>query len=88
MNDVALPINPPLALKNETLPAQVAAVPLDELAASLAKLTATVSVLPMVTGGKEATRAALTVGIICPNAEARVPMATAAKVLENFEIMP
>ena len=52
VKSLAVPIVPPLALTNEMLPVQDAAVPLDELGARLATLICAVSVEAKPTGGK------------------------------------
>jgi hypothetical protein len=76
VNGVALPIVAPLALRNEILPVQDAAVPSDALAAKFTTLISAVSVAPRPTGGRLKSRVLV---VLCANAEDIAPMAANIK---------
>ena len=64
VNGVALPIVVPLALRNEIVPVQEAAVPSDALAAKFTTLISAVSVAPSPTGGRLKSRKPV---VVCAN---------------------
>jgi hypothetical protein len=78
---VAAPMVAPLALMNDTLPTQDAAVPLDDAVAVLVRLTLAVSVLPSPNGGRSRLRVVGAVVVVCANADASVQPATAAIII-------
>jgi hypothetical protein len=84
VNGVALPMVAPLALRNEMLPAQDAAVPSDALAATFATLISAVSVAPRPTGGRLKSR--VPVVVLCANAEEIAQSAANVKTRRLFDM--
>jgi hypothetical protein len=72
VNGVAVPMTVPLALRNETVPVQEAAVPLDEFDAVFTILICAVSELASPTGGVFDVSVTVPLVVVCDSATAAV----------------
>jgi hypothetical protein len=81
---VAVPIVPPVALTNDAVPVQDAAVPLDDAVAILVRLIRAVSELPNPNGGKFSVRVAVVV--VCANAALRAHTDKAQHIMDRLNI--
>jgi hypothetical protein len=76
VNEVALPIVAPLAMRNEIVPVHDAAVPPDAFSAKFVTMISAVSVAPSPTGGRLKSRVLVVLVVLCANADVAATAAT------------